>query len=134
MKSLILVSHGNFCKGIINSVKMILGSQSNLYSINLLEGESPDHFKQRFLEIAKTLDDFIVFTDLLGGTPYNVVYQLLLEGNYHFELYTGMNLPMVISFINSQIIHNDIDIVSEAKKGIKHVNNNISSTIPDEEF
>ena len=39
-----------------------------------------------------------VFADLLGGTPCNVVSRLLMEG-YHFELYAGMNMPMVIGFL-----------------------------------
>ena len=59
------------------------------------------------------MDDFLVFADLLGGTPCNVVSRLIMEGR-DIELYAGMNLPMVIEFINASLTGADADYKNRA--------------------
>ena len=60
------------------------------------------NFLQNLKLLSSGLDDFLVFADLLGGTPCNVVSRLIMEGR-DIELYAGMNLPMVIEFINASL-------------------------------
>ena len=62
-----------------------------------------------------------VLADLMGGTPCNVVSQLILEGK-EIDLYAGMNMPMIISFINNQILEEDSSLVDKGRKNIIHVN------------
>ncbi len=57
----------------------------------------------------------------MGGTPCNVVSQLILEGK-EIDLYAGMNMPMIISFINNQILEEDSSLVDKGRKNIIHVN------------
>ena len=60
-------------------------------------------------------DDYIVFADLLGGTPCNTVSRLILEGRA-IDLYAGMNLPMVIEFINNSLVGGEEAIQRVHKK------------------
>ncbi len=62
-----------------------------------------------------------VLADLMGGTPCNVVSQLILEGK-EIDLYAGMNMPMIISFINNQILEEDSSLVDKGRENIVHVN------------
>ena len=133
MTDLVLLSHGTFCIGIKESAEMILGPQKNIHAIDLKEGESPEHFQTRFLNLTGSLEKFVVFTDILGGTPYNVAYKSLLSSENKFELYTGMNLPMIISYVNAQLVSSSPNLIGDAKNGIKFIEAKYEDS-PDDEF
>ena len=133
MTDLVLLSHGTFCKGIKEGAEMILGPQKSIHTIDLKEGESPEHFQTRFLDLTGSLEKFIVFTDILGGTPYNVAYKSLLSSENKFELYTGMNLPMIISYVNAQLVSSSPNLIGDAKNGIKFIEAKYEDS-PDDEF
>ena len=123
VKELILISHGKMADGIKESCELIMGPQEHVHSFCLLPEESPEDFKKKFDdEVAKfDLNDVIVFCDLMGGTPCNVVSRLIMGGE-KIHLVAGMNLPMVISWINAQMIGNDNDYVDAAKQGVVDIN------------
>ena len=102
-KQLVLVSHGRFCEELKASTEMIMGPQENIHTVALLPEEGPEDFTAKFEAAVEGVDDYVVFADLLGGTPCNTVSRLILEGRA-IDLYAGMNLPMVIEFINSSLI------------------------------
>ena len=131
-KSLILVSHGRFCEELKGSTEMIMGPQDNIYTVALLPEDGPEDFTAKFEAAIEGLDDFLVFTDLLGGTPCNVVSRLIMEGR-DIDLYAGMNLPMVIDFINSSLIGSEGNYPERAKESIVKVNDLLSNLDDDED-
>ena len=78
------------------------------------------------------MKDYVVLCDLLGGTPANTVSKLIMEGET-IELYAGMNLPMVIEFINSQMIGAEPDFIGSGRESIVSVNQVIAGMGDDEE-
>ena len=80
----------------------------------------------------KDFDDYIVFADLLGGTPCNVVSRLILEGK-DIDLYAGMNLPMVIEFLNASLTGADVDYPKNAVENIVKVNDILAGLSDDED-
>ncbi|EKU93806.1 EIIAB-Man [Alloiococcus otitis] len=122
MKHLILASHGDLSQAIKKSAEMIMGPQENITAISLEPQESQEDFKAKFEEAKSGLEDFVVFTDLSGGTPNNVVARYLLEGD-DFPVYAGMNLPMVIAFVNAEMLEEgDVDYSEKAKENILKIN------------
>ena len=101
---------------------MIMGPQENIHAIGLVPGEGPEEFKHKFNSLTESFNDFVVFADLMGGTPCNTVAGLLMEGDKKFDLYAGMNMPMIISYINSEIVNEKPNIVEDAKNGVIHIN------------
>ena len=69
-----------FCEELKNSTEMIMGPQTNIYPVPLLPSEGAEDFKEKFLSVVENLDDYIVFADLLGGTPCNVVSRFIDGG------------------------------------------------------
>ena len=130
-KQLILVSHGHFCEELKKSTEMIMGPLEFVHTVPLLPEEGIDDFTAKFLATVKELDDYIVFADLLGGTPCNVVSRLILEG-LQIELYAGMNMPMVIEFINSALTGVEATYIEKANRYIVKVND-ILASMNDEE-
>lgn len=131
-KQLVLISHGRFCEELKHSTEMIMGPQESIHSVALLPEEGPDDFLAKFLDTIKDFDDYLVFADLLGGTPCNVVSRLIMEGK-EIELYVGMNLPMVIEFINSSLIGADSNYQEKAAESIVKVNDLLAGLADDDE-
>lgn len=132
MEKLILVSHGKFCEGIKDSVEMILGPQEHIFTVSLLEEDGPQDLESKFTQHIDKDDDVVVFVDILGGTPANIISKLIMQGE-ELELYTGMNLPMIISYLNGQMINEEVDYIYKGRKGIVKVNNIINESESEED-
>lgn len=131
-KQLVLVSHGHFCEELKKSTEMIMGPLEFVHTVPLLPEEGIDDFTAKFLATVKELDDYIVFADLLGGTPCNVVSRLILEG-LQIELYAGMNMPMVIEFINSALTDVEATYIEKANRYIVKVNDMLAAMNDEED-
>ena len=131
-KELVLISHGLFCEELKKSTEMIMGPQKSIHTVGLLPSESAEDFQTKFEAVIAELDEFIVLADLMGGTPCNVVSRMILEGQA-IDLYAGMNMPMVIDFINSELIGTELALVEAATSNICHVNERINSDDDEDE-
>ena len=79
-----------------------------------------------------TFNALLCLPDLLGGTPANVVSLKLLDGG-QFDLYAGMNMPMVIGFLNGVLLGEDVDYVEFGRSNLVHVNSLLTSSEDDED-
>lgn len=82
MVGIILASHGEFAKGILQSSEMIFGEQENVKAVTLMPSEGPDDFKAKLKEAIASFDnqDEVLFlVDLWGGTPFNQANTLFEE-------------------------------------------------------
>ncbi|KRM87054.1 PTS sugar transporter subunit IIA [Lacticaseibacillus thailandensis] len=127
MTKLILISHGSFCVELKKSAELIMGPQDDILTVPLLPNEGPEDFQKKFKDTIAGLDDFTVLADLMGGTPANVVSRMIMEGA-DIDLYAGMNLPMVISFINGAMVGTTPQLVDDGKAGVVHINDVIAGT------
>lgn len=133
MTNLILISHGDFCIELKRSAEMILGPQGNIYTVSLLPNEGEKDFTEKFDAVTDRLGgNYTVFSDLMGGTPCNIASKKIMNGAV-FELYAGMNLPMVISFVNAALIGNANSLVMETQQSIVKVNDLLDAGVFDEE-
>ncbi|MBP2624305.1 PTS sugar transporter subunit IIA [Streptococcus oricebi] len=131
-KQLILVSHGRFCEELKKSTEMIMGPQDSIHPVALLPEDGPEDFEKKFLATIENLDNYLVFADLLGGTPCNVVSRLIMEGR-DIELYAGMNMPMIIEFINSSLVGVEADYQEKAAENIVKVNDLLAGLLVDDD-
>ena len=131
-KKLVLVSHGRFCEELKTTTEMIMGPQEDIHAVALLPEEGPEDFAAKFLETVKDFEDYLVFADLLGGTPCNVVSRFIMEGR-DIELYAGVNLPMVIEFINASLTGAEVSYPSKAAENIVKVNDVLAGLMDDED-
>ncbi|ELB50736.1 PTS fructose transporter subunit IIA [Enterococcus faecium] len=131
-RQLVLISHGKFCEELKKSTEMIMGPQEDIYTLPLLPENGTETYKQKFLTVTDSLNDFVVLCDLLGGTPANIISKLIMEGQ-QITLYAGMNLPMVIEFINSQMIGLEPEFVRAGCESIVSVNELINGIAEEEE-
>lgn len=99
MVGIILASHGEFAKGILQSGSMIFGEQANVAACCLMPSEGPNDIRKKMEDAIASFEDpneVLFLIDLWGGTPFNQA-NLLLEGHEStWAIVTGMNLPMLI--------------------------------------
>lgn len=104
MIGLVIATHGNLGQELIAAAQMIIGPVINAASVSILHEsgmeEVRDAISAAITEVGGDGKGVIIATDMFGGTPANVSMTFL--ENQAVEVVTGINLPMVLKFFNSQ--------------------------------
>ena len=116
MIGLLVTGHANFGTGITSSVNLIAGEQEAYKAVDFLPTYSTEDLTR---EITKALEDLkdcegvIIFTDLMGGTPFNVSAQLG-HGKENIRIVAGTNLPMLVEIVMSRKFMDNLDELVES--------------------
>ena len=123
MSTLVLTSHGRFCEELKKSVELIFGPQDEIRTLALLPEVGEEDYVRKFKALQEETngDKLIVLADLMGGTPANQVSKFVMQGA-NIDLYTGMNMPMCISYLNAQMTGQPLNLVSDATQGVQYLN------------
>ncbi|HJA13039.1 MAG TPA: PTS sugar transporter subunit IIA [Candidatus Mediterraneibacter merdipullorum] len=111
MIGLIVTGHANFGSGLTSSVNLIAGEQEDYRHVDFLPTYSTEDLAR---EMTKALDDLkdcegvIIFTDLMGGSPFNVAAQIS-RGKDNVRIVAGTNLPMLVEIVMSRKFMDDLD-------------------------
>jgi len=127
MIGIVIATHGDFAKGIHHAVEMFFGEQENVKSVGLQPEDNADDFQSKIEQLVSDVDQgagVLILTDLNGGTPFN--RSLFIKSNdphRQIEVFSGVNLPMVMDAINHQMLGSDLattvaSITKEATEGI----------------
>ena len=127
MVGIILASHGDFAKGILQSGAMVFGEQENVKAVTLMPSEGPNDFKEKLKEAIASFDnqDEVLFlVDLWGGTPFNQANTLFEEHKDKWAIVAGLNLPMLIEAYGARLSMESAqkiaaNILKSAKEGVK---------------
>lgn len=98
MIGIIVVTHGNLGKALIETAEMITGTKiENCIDVSINVNENADGLRDKIKKAIKKADNaegIIILTDMFGGTPSNLSYSFLEEGKT--EVLSGINLPVLI--------------------------------------
>lgn len=104
MIGILIVTHGDFAKGIVDGMELICGAQEQLETMGLRLSDNVDVFAETVLSKAKALDQgegVLILVDFMSGSPSNVVCRFLLEEE-NMEAVAGVNFPMLLEAVNSR--------------------------------
>lgn len=116
MIGLIVTGHANFGSGMTSSVNLIAGEQEAYRYVDFLPTYGTEELTE---EIAKAMDELkdcegiIIFTDLMGGSPFNVAASLG-HGKKNVRIVAGTNLPMLVEIVMSRKFMDDLDGLVES--------------------
>lgn len=122
MANIILASHGELAKGMLNSAAMIIGNLAKDVEVYCLyPGQNPQDYAEKLrLRIADSDEAWVIVADILGGSVHTAFAQLTAYGNV--TILSGMNLNLVLSILlgNRDDVSEQLmsEIVDEAKTGI----------------
>ncbi len=99
-RKFLIVSHGALAGGFKSALELITGSAGDVIVLQayLEENKPVEEEVARVLQGAGAAEEWVVFTDLLGGSITNQVLRIMAElpGRDAIHVVAGMNLPLVI--------------------------------------
>ncbi|MCP8856798.1 mannose/fructose/sorbose PTS transporter subunit IIA [Latilactobacillus fuchuensis] len=127
MVGIVIASHGEFAKGIMQSGSMIFGEQEKVQAVTFMPSEGPDDLKAHLEAAVASFgeDDEVLFlVDLWGGSPFNQANGLFEAHQDKWAIVTGLNLPMLIEAYASRLSMTSAHeiaahILGEAKAGVR---------------
>ena len=100
MVGVIVVTHGQFGKYLLEAAQTILGPQEQCAHIAVEGAVEMSALLSDLKHTVKQLetgDGVIILTDMFGGTPSNISLSLLQPGKV--DVLTGANLPMLLRIL-----------------------------------
>ncbi len=104
MIGLVIATHSRLAEEFIRASEMIIGPAGSARSVCITRDDSVDEIRLRLEQAIDAVggdgEGVLIMTDMFGGTPSNISLSFLSSEN--IEVLTGVNLPMVLKFFNSQ--------------------------------
>lgn len=103
MTDIIVITHGDYGKAMVESSKIIMGEHEGITAFGLHLGESVDELREqvrKVIEDAGSDKEVLLLTDLKSGSPFNVAISLMAE--YKIYHVTGVNLPIFMEILGSR--------------------------------
>jgi len=125
---IVLISHSNMAVGMKATLNMIVGDDKNVLAYAAyINGSTKEIAEVKDMVTENTNEQFIILTDLLGGSVNNEMIQLL-KNNENIKLVTGMNLPLAMQLqLKSETVENVSDkelnsIIAESREALTDIN------------
>ncbi|XMB87117.1 PTS galactosamine/N-acetylgalactosamine transporter subunit IIA [Mycoplasmatota bacterium WC44] len=112
MIGVIVTGHGQFASGLTTSLELIAGKQKEYIAIDFDGVISQDDLLDKINKATDELvdcDGIIIFTDLIGGTPFKMAATATLEKKNNIVL-SGTNLGMLIECCMTKAFNNDVEL------------------------
>ncbi|WP_410015536.1 PTS sugar transporter subunit IIA [Sodalis sp. C49] len=108
MREVFIASHGQYAKGIISGLDLLIGNDHGVTPICAYCGDigSTADLTRRFnaiaLEAARRGNELVLFTDMKGGSVNNTAIQVMMNFP-HMHVISGANLIMLMEFCMSEL-------------------------------
>ncbi|MEZ4527575.1 MAG: PTS fructose transporter subunit IIA [Desulfobacterales bacterium] len=104
MTGIVIVTHGLLAETLIGTVELITGSRPDaVTAVSIMPNEDADRLREKIIKGIKAVNrkkGILIFTDMFGGTPSNLSYSLLEEGQV--EVLSGVNLPILLRAVEER--------------------------------
>lgn len=127
MKGIIITGHGNFATGLASTLKLVMGEQEKTFFIDFTEDLSSNELNRKIenaiLEL-NTDEGILIFTDILGGTPFNESSMLATKYS-NIIVFGGTNMAMLFEAFDIREENEISSIIEEGKNGMGIFTNNL---------
>lgn len=98
-RKFLIATHGTFAQGLRSSLDVIAGAQENVYFIQayLDNIDSIQDELETLLKNKGPQEEWVIFTDLLGGSITNQVVRY--ASGEHVHIIAGVNLPLLLELV-----------------------------------
>ena len=121
---ILLLTHGDWGKYIIEAGKMIVGNVDRVSQISLNPADTFEEFYEKVeKKVSEMKEGSLIITDIFGGTTTNVAAKLSLS--YNINIISGLNAPLLFeALLNIDSINEEkvLDgIVEEGRDSCKNI-------------
>ncbi|GAX03272.1 mannose/fructose/sorbose-specific PTS system IIA component [Secundilactobacillus pentosiphilus] len=126
MIAIVIASHGDLAKGLLQSATMIFGKQANVATVTFREQETSDDLMTKYQTVLskfESTDSVLFLVDLWGGSPFAVASQIVSRHPDQMALLSGVNLPILMDTftIRDQPLDKVVaHLESSGRKSIRH--------------
>lgn len=122
--NIVILTHGDWGKHLIESSKMVVGKVNNIYFIPLNPKDTLEEFEKKVFSLVEKLNQRVIFiTDIIGGTTTNTALKIGYKNK--LKVLSGLSAPLLFEVISSiEEIENEgvIDeIINEVRNNCKDV-------------
>lgn len=99
MISILVLTHEDFGAGMLKSASLIVGELKNCLSLGLNRGDDITAFGRKVQQEIEKIDagnGVLVFVDLFGASPYNVMAIASAQIKNKFRCISGVSFPMLL--------------------------------------
>jgi len=104
MIGLVVATHARLADEFVSACEMIIGPVQNARAVGIRREDSVEEIRTCLQQAVEAVggdgEGVVIMTDMFGGTPANISLAFLDPSRV--EVITGVNLPMVLKFFNSQ--------------------------------
>jgi PTS system mannose-specific IIA component len=103
MVGVVLVTHGAFGEALLGAAEMVMGKQDNCLAVGIDVDKSVDETMEAVRNAIQSVENgkgVVALTDLFGVSPTTMSLSLMKSEN--LEVITGVNLPMLVSTLQSR--------------------------------
>ncbi|MBI4396294.1 MAG: PTS sugar transporter subunit IIA [Elusimicrobia bacterium] len=105
MISVVIVTHGQMGHELLRCAEGIVGKQASVWVLGLEPSQGPEAFQKKVEQAVKEMDTpagVLLLVDMLGGTPCNVALRQCRDPRLHYDVVTGVNLPMLLTALSNR--------------------------------
>lgn len=120
MVGLLIVTHCNLGRELLNAAEFIVGSIDGADTLSITETTDCDTMRKTIEDKVLALDHgqgVLILTDMFGGTPSNLSLSFLKAKSV--EVLTGVNLPMFIAIVQNRVNANLDELAERAQEAGK---------------
>ena len=102
MIGIVIVTHARLGEALVEAAEFIVGYRpQSTVAVSIDLTQKADDMRKKIAEGIKAVnqnDGLLILTDMFGGTPSNLSYSFLEEGQ--IEVLSGVNLPVLVHAVN----------------------------------
>jgi len=120
MIGLLIVTHCNLGGEFLKAAEFIVGRIEGVDTISITQSFDSDQIRKTIgdkIAILNKGKGVLILTDMFGGTPSNLSLSFLKEEKV--EVLTGVNLPMIIAFVQNRSNLSLKELAEKAQKAGK---------------
>jgi len=104
MIGLVIATHSRLAEEFLNAAEMIIGPLRGVRTVCIRTEDNVEQIRENITrameEAGADGEGVVIMTDMFGGTPANISLSFL--DPQRIEVLTGVNLPMILKFFNTQ--------------------------------
>jgi PTS system mannose-specific IIA component len=112
MIGILIFTHGSLCRALREGAERLTGERPFTSCLSIRKAEPLDNLVRRVDSTLNHLDSgkgVLVFVDVTGGTPWNVIGRIRSDGSRHLRLLSGTGIPVFIKALQDRGEHGDLD-------------------------
>ncbi|MEL7370040.1 MAG: PTS sugar transporter subunit IIA [Myxococcota bacterium] len=117
MIGLVLVSHGNLARSLLQTAAEIVGPFEKAEALAVSREDSLPEIEAQIRDAVLRVergDGVLILADMFGGTAANVALRLV--GQHQVEIVTGCNLPMLLKLSSAMPTATDLKALAQLLK------------------